>query len=240
MAGSDDEDFTVLLNRAGEGDRDAQARVWSAAYGELQIMARGARQSYATGRGGVPGATTIVHEAFLKAFAGRRPADPALGSVPGQAPAEAGRTPQWDSRAHFYGSLARAMAQFLVDWKRTNTRLKRGGGAQPAHLGDASDAVPSLDPLTDFDRALREVTPALVAELESLQKDAPEIADVVWLRYMAALSLEDTSAILGIAPRTVSKRWNIGRALLRRRLAPRLGMKAEDGDERSAHEAEGD
>jgi DNA-directed RNA polymerase specialized sigma24 family protein len=234
MAGTDHEDFTVLLNRAGEGDRDAQARVWSAAYGELQIMARNARSSYATGRPEVPGATTIVHEAFLKAFGGRSMRAEGTGSQPGGI-----RTPQWDSRAHFYGSLARAMAQFLVDWKRTNTRLKRGGGVQPAHLGDASDAVPSLDPLTDFDRALREVTPALVAELETLQKDAPEIADVVWLRYMAALSLEDTSAILGIKPRTVSKRWNIGRALLRRRLAPRLGMKTEDADERGAHGAEG-
>ena len=44
------------------------------------------------------------------------------------------------------------------------------------------------------------------------------MADVVWLRAMAGLSLEDTALVLGIRPRTVSKRWNIGRALLRREL----------------------
>jgi hypothetical protein len=39
---------------------------------------------------------------------------------------------------------------------------------------------------------------------------------------MAALSLEDTANILGIAPRTVSKRWNAGRAILRRALKKRF------------------
>jgi DNA-binding CsgD family transcriptional regulator len=36
---------------------------------------------------------------------------------------------------------------------------------------------------------------------------------------MVGLSLEQTSEILGIAPRTVSKHWNLGRAWLRRALA---------------------
>jgi DNA-directed RNA polymerase specialized sigma24 family protein len=36
---------------------------------------------------------------------------------------------------------------------------------------------------------------------------------------VAGLSLEDTALLLGIRPRTVSKRWNLGRALLRRDLA---------------------
>jgi DNA-binding CsgD family transcriptional regulator len=40
---------------------------------------------------------------------------------------------------------------------------------------------------------------------------------------MLGPSLEQTATILGIAPRTVSKHWNLGRAMLRRNLSERSG-----------------
>jgi len=207
-----DDEFTVLLNRARAGDEAAAAAVWQSAYAELRIMARSIRSMHA--RRTTPSATTIIHEAFLKTFGG------AAGARP-SSPSDADADRDWDGRAHFFGSFARAMAQFLVDWHRTASRLKRGGGVRTASLADADDAIPSLDPLTDFDRALREVTPTLVTELEQLQVDAPEVADVVWLRSLAALSLQETSLILGVSRSTVSKRWNLGRAMLRRRIGLR-------------------
>jgi RNA polymerase sigma factor (TIGR02999 family) len=208
-----DADFTALLLRAHAGEADALEVVWRSAYDELHAMARGIRRGY--DHRSTPSPTTIVHEAFLKTFGGR--AVRGDGASPSARPG-----PDWDSRAHFFGSFARAMAQFLIDWRRTATRLKRGGGAPTVGLGDGDGDLPSLEPLDDLNRALREVTPALVEELERLQADAPELASVVWLRYMAALSLDDTATILGIAPRTVSKRWNAGRAILRRELGRRL------------------
>ena len=71
----------------------------------------------------------------------------------------------------------------------------------------------------ELDEFFVDAAPAVVAALAELQTRAPEIADVVWLRCVAGLSLEDTAVVLGIRPRTVSKRWNLGRALLRRDLA---------------------
>lgn len=210
-----DDDFTMLLNRARGGDEAAAAAVWQSAYAELRVMARSIRSTHA--RRTTPSATTIIHEAFLKTFGG------AVGARSSSCPEEgAGRN--WDGRAHFFGSFARAMAQFLVDWHRTTHRLKRGGGTPTASIGDAEEAIPSLDPLTDFDRALREVTPRLVHELELLQCHAPEVAEVVWLRTMAALSVQDTSVILGVPRSTVSKRWNLGRAMLRRRIGLRSAV----------------
>lgn len=225
-----EEDLTVLLNRASAGDWDARERAWRTVYAELHAMARGVRYRYLGGRGGSaahgigstsgagspraggsPSPDTIVHEAFLKAFGGLA-------------------QPTWENRAHFFGSLARAMAQYIVDWRRTQGRQKRGGGAQPVILGDSADAIPSFRPLSDFDRAMREMTPQLLAELDRLQVDAPEFAAVVWLRYVGGLGVKDTAQVLGIGHRTVSKRWNLGRALLRVRLGGRSdGATAEDG-----------
>ena len=190
------EDFTVLLQRASGGDRTAQSAVWQSAYDELHVMAQGIRSTFGSHKGYVPSPTTVIHEAFLKAFGTTGVCD-------------------WENRAHFFGTLARAMGQVLVDWKRTDTRLKRGGVSATGSLGDFAGSIPDLKPLDDFDAAMRELSPHLVAVLEQLQIDAPEIADVVWLRYVAGLRLNTTAVILGIRPRTVSKRWNLGRAHLR-------------------------
>ena len=213
MAEDPGRDFTILINRAGAGDADAQSLVWSSAYGELRSMARGVRAGYAApGSGAAPSPTTIIHEAFLKSLSGHR------DRPPGQ---------RWDSRAHFFGSLARAMAQFLVDWRRTNTRQKRGGGRAGVSLDAFGPAVPTFEPIASFDQAMREITPDLLASLERLHVESPNAAEVVWLRYVGGLTLEETAAVLEISDRAVSKRWNVGRAWLRRELARRIGMGPE-------------
>lgn len=212
-----DDDFTVLLNRASDGDGGAADWVWNRSYSELRAMASGIRQGGAPGRrnGSIdaPSPTTIIHESFFKTFRAH-----GGGGAEGGA-AGAAITASWDSRAHFFGSVARAMGQFLVDWRRCASRQKRGGGQRPVSLGalDGHDPAAPADDLARIE--LRELTPALAAALERLRIRAPIVADVVWLRAMAGLSLEDTALVLGIRPRTVSKRWNIGRALLRRELA---------------------
>ncbi|MEY2715406.1 MAG: hypothetical protein RIT24_1749 [Planctomycetota bacterium] len=200
------DDFTVLLNRAAGGDGSAANAVWSRSYNELLAIARGVRPSLRAESVHAPSPTTIIHESFVKTF----------GAGSGTARAD---RPAWDSRAHFFGAVARAMSQFVIDWRRTATRQKRGGGERPIELGAfEEDVVPSREPENSAED-VAEFGPALAAALERLRTRAPEVADVVWLRAMAGLSLEDTAAVLGIRPRTVSKRWNLGRALLRREFA---------------------
>lgn len=201
MGGSDGHDLTEVLERASRGDDAARVEIWERSYGELHAIARSIRQPCAGAQAArFPGATTIVHEAFLKCDGGGGPTE-------------------WENRAHFFGSAARAMGQFLIDWRRTSTRQKRGGGRPTHSLGEAADRLPSFEPLADAARARAEWTPRLAAAMEALEKDAPQTARVVWMRYMLGLSLEQTADILGIAPRTVSKHWNLGRAWLRRELA---------------------
>jgi DNA-directed RNA polymerase specialized sigma24 family protein len=146
--------------------------------------------------------------------------------------ANRGDRPAWDSRAHFFGSVARAMSQFVIDWRRASRRRKRGGGERPVSFDDSlRTAEPVRGAPAELDEFFVDAAPAVVAALANLQTRAPEIADVVWLRCVAGLSLEDTAVVLGIRPRTVSKRWNLGRALLRRDLAR---LDPSDGDARDA------
>jgi len=196
------DDFTLLLNRAADGDGVATEAVWSRSYDELLAIARGIRPARATSSATVPSPTTIIHESFMKTFGPR---------------AASGERPGWDSRAHFFGSVARAMGQFVVDWRRASTRQKRGGGVRPYELDEARHAAGRVDTVAPDD--LAELLPQIAGALDRLRDQAPELADVVWMRCFAGLSLEDTAIVLGIRPRTVSKRWNLGRALLRRDLS---------------------
>jgi len=212
------DDFTILLNRAWTGDSRAAEAVWSRAYLDLHQMARGVRPARPVASVAAPGPTEIIHEAFVKVFR------------------SSGSGATWDSRAHFFGSVARAMTQFLVDWRRASGRIKHGGGSRTDSLGgqdlaqmrcskhDGADA----DEL--FDASARE---DLLSALEWLRNRAPDFADVVCIRYMAGLSLEDTALVLGISPRSVSKRWNLGRAMLRRRLRAKHGLDNERGPDGS-------
>lgn len=213
------DDFTLLLNRAAGGDGLATNAVWSRAYEELLAMARGIRPAVDSSSAHAPSPTTIIHESFMKTFG--------PGTV-----ANRGDRPTWDSRAHFFGSVARAMSQFVIDWRRASRRRKRGGGERPVSFDDSlRTAEPVRGAPAELDEFFVDAAPAVVAALANLQTRAPEIADVVWLRCVAGLSLEDTAVVLGIRPRTVSKRWNLGRALLRRDLAR---LDPSDGDARDA------
>ncbi|MEY3027401.1 MAG: hypothetical protein RLZZ238_2298 [Planctomycetota bacterium] len=194
------DDFTLLLNRAAEGDGGAVGEVWRHSYPELRAMARGLRPRVPQASTRAPTPTTIIHESFVKTFG--REGEPGSHS--------------WDSRAHFFGSVARAMSQFLIDWRRHTNRRKRGSGKAPASFqeqlhGDAGSGSDGGD--------TAEWMPHLLDALERLRIHAPQIAEVVWMRCVVRLSLEDTASLLGIRPRTVSKRWNLGRAMLRRDLS---------------------
>ncbi len=199
------DDFTLLLDRAASGDREAQRSVWERAYGELHRMARNLCDEGPRG----PGPTTVLHEGFLKTFGAASPTS-------------------WDNRAHFFGSYARAMGQCIVDWHRAARRLKRGGGERPIGLTEVGAEVIPIQPVGRFEDAISDLHILLAEAIDELSKEAPVTADVVRVRCLGGLSLPQASAVLGMAPRTVSKHWNLGRAQLRLRLAARLGMSEGD------------
>lgn len=191
-AGPRTEELTQLLNAASEGDGDAAARAWRAIYDDVRAMA--ARSCAHDAPRALLQPTLVVHELFLKMF----------GPEVAQA--------RWDDRRHFWGSVARAMSQYLIDLARSEGAAKRGGGYGRVDLDIAAGE------LSDTTRALSSTAVDALEALDRLECISPETAQVARLRFLSGMSIEQTAAALDIAPRTVNKRWTFAQAWLRRAL----------------------
>ncbi|MEM7165059.1 MAG: ECF-type sigma factor [Planctomycetota bacterium] len=132
--------------------------------------------------------TALVHEAFLRLSKGE----------PGKV---------YD-RTHLLATVARAMRQILIDHARRRGASKRGGNLARVQLD--SVALATEDQQLDF-----EVLHEALRELEKLN---PRQADIVELRFFGGLTIEETSEVLGVAPRTVRHDWQFARAWLLHRI----------------------
>lgn len=135
-------------------------------------------------------ATGLVHEAYLRL----------VGS---------GRPQEWNGRGHFFAAAAEAMRRILIENARRKKRLKHGGGRQQV------DLEPELLPIaTSSDEVL-----AVNEALDLLEKEDPQSAELVKLRYFAGLTVEEAGQVLGIPARSSYRIWAYARAWLYRELS---------------------
>ncbi|HEX4960430.1 MAG TPA: ECF-type sigma factor [Thermoanaerobaculia bacterium] len=185
MSRSSPEGITLLLRQCRAGSSEAEQELWPVLYRELKILAR----SVLRGRGGRPrlGATTLVHEAYLRL----------LG------PAASGL--EWNDRGHFFAVAARAMRFVLVDEARRRLAGKRDGVDTRAEIPE--DAVdPTGQPPEDV--------LAVHGALERLAKIHPRYEQLVEMRYFAGLSVDETADALGVSRPTVVRDWRAARTWL--------------------------
>jgi RNA polymerase sigma factor (TIGR02999 family) len=116
------------------------------------------------------------------------------------------RTVQWQNRAHFFGIAAQLMRRILVDHARTKKRVKRGGSGVRVSLDETTVAVKGQD---------LDVV-ALDEALERLAKIDEQQSRVVELRFFSGLTVEETSAVMGISAATVKRAWSRAKAGLHR------------------------
>ncbi len=110
----------------------------------------------------------------------------------------------WDGKAHFFWAAALAMRRILVERARQRGQGKRGGGwKRVPEIKKPEDGDPDSIDMITLDSAL--------VELESFD---PDMYRVVMMRYFAGLSIENTAALLDIAPVTVKRRWTVARLWL--------------------------
>ncbi len=197
------EDLTGLVNEAKAGNRAAAEQVWQCVYEELRSTARRMLGAPKLGAIDQSGPTTLIQKSFLDFFAKESPSK------------------EWDSRAEFFGALAKAMMRFLVDHRKTIGVATGGGVYRTIPLG--FDA-PTLQ---RFDDAVSAADESLLASISDLEQVHLIASQVVALRYICGLSIEQAGEALGIRPRTVSKHWNFARSWLRRDFARRLGITGE-------------
>ena len=113
-------DITELLDRWGQGDREAFQSLLPLVYKELRRLA--ARHLRQERRGHTLQPTALVHEAYLR-----------LSGL---------REVQLENRAHFFGTAARVMRRVLVDHARKHRAQKRGGAEAPVTLADVAAPAP--------------------------------------------------------------------------------------------------
>jgi RNA polymerase sigma factor (TIGR02999 family) len=129
--------------------------------------------------------TALVHEAYLRL----------VDVEPVQ---------QWDSRGHFFAAAAEAMRRILIDQARRKLRVKHGGACRRIdlnHLFPVSEAAPEA--LLAMDEAMAR-----------FEREAPEKARLVKLRYFTGCTLNEAAAMLGVSPATAKRYWAYARAWL--------------------------
>ncbi len=105
--------------------------------------------------------------------------------------------------------MGRAMRDTLVESSRRKGALKRGSHAARVELGEDEAAE---------ERAALELLDVHEALLE-LEREDPESAQVVLLRYFAGLTVPEIAEGLGCSVSSVERRWGYARAWLRRRMS---------------------
>ncbi len=138
-------------------------------------------------------ATALVHEAYL------RLADH--------------KDIVWKDRTHFLAIAAITIRRILVDHARRKGAAKRGDDDLRVTMSLAEVAgVPAQDlNLIDLDNALTE-----------LAVEKPDHAQVVELRFFGGITAAECAEVMGVAERTIDRRWRFARAWLYRRLADDL------------------
>lgn len=114
----------------------------------------------------------------------------------------------WDGRGHFYAAAAQAMRRILIDHARA--RRARGGSAV---------RIEDIDEVGALAASNSDTILAVDAALVRLEKEDPEAAAVVRLRFYAGLSVDQAAGALGYSPRTTARLWAYARAQLFRTLS---------------------
>lgn len=133
--------------------------------------------------------TALVHEAFVKLTNGK--------------------TMRWENRKHFFIVAGKVMRQVLADHAKGRLREKRGGDWQRVTLTGLAGANEGAE----LDAVALE---AALAELDTLNR---RHAQIVELRFLTGLTIDEVADVLGVSSRTVELDWRQARAWLRGRLS---------------------
>jgi RNA polymerase sigma factor (TIGR02999 family) len=133
-------------------------------------------------------ATALVHEAWIRLLGGA--------------------TQRFQNREHFFAAAAEAMRRILVDHARRKKSLKRGSGVVAEPLDEGAIMVAAAP---DELLAVHEALDRLSAE------DGPA-AELVKLRYVVGMTMEEAASAMGMAPRSAERLWTYARSWLKREI----------------------
>lgn len=171
-----------LIERANQGDPGATQELFAALYQELHAMAES--QVRRAGSGATLGATTLLHETYLR-----------LAGLEG---------PRFPDRSRFMAYASKAMRGLMIDYVRRRQAQKRGGEFEITAIGDSEPG-----PVGGGDELER-----LNLGLEQLTALDPALAQLVDLHFFCGFSFVEIAAMRGVTDRTVQQHWRKARMVL--------------------------
>src|SRR5262245_39665596 len=147
-------DLTGILSAIEHGDAHAADKLLPLVYDKLRKLAALLLAQEKPGQ--TLQATDLVHEAYLRLV-------------------DVDEAQHWNSRAHFFAAVAKAMRRILVEQARRKQAAKRGGQAERQDLHESQIAAPEPD----------EDLLAVHEALDLLAAADPVAADVVLHRFFA-------------------------------------------------------
>lgn len=186
--GAAEEKVEELLTRARNGDKQAERELIEEVYPHLHAIA--SRIFAGQKSDHTLQVTALIHEAFLK-FA-------------------MGGTDKVNNATHLYRLLARAMRQVLTDHARGKRRLKR------PQSNDRVDVDLTSLLVNEFEERIGGPTEALESALEVLEVEYPHMAELVDLRFFAALSNREYAQLKGISEQKSKRDWDLAKGQVKR------------------------
>lgn len=180
-------DITRLLKEWKAGNAKAGEELMARTYPELRRVAHAHLRRER--RGHTLQTTAVLHEAYLRL----------LRKGPGSV----------EDHEAFFRLMAAEIRHRLIDHARRRLAGKRGGGAAHENCDIAALAA-RVDSGNDIEPMLERLDQALV----ELGKSFPRAAQVVQLRFLAGLTMEETAKELDLSTGTVKRDWTFARAWL--------------------------
>jgi RNA polymerase sigma factor (TIGR02999 family) len=176
-----------LLELCNSGDGSALEELFPLVIDELRRIAHAHMRKESEGH--TLQTTALINEAYLKLIKQKEF--------------------KWENRTHFFAVASKVMRHILLDYARTRTRSKRGGGAVHVEFDESFEVSDEKSAeLIALDDALNQL-----AEIDELK------ARIVEMRHFGGMSVDETAQVLDIAPFTVMRHWNMAIAWLRREIA---------------------
>ena len=184
-------DITLLLqdlDRGGEGALDA---LMDAVYSDLEriALAHLSREFGKNVRSVTIEPAGLVNELFLRMIKQRK---------------------AYDNRGQFFSIATKMMLRVLLDYKRKRLAVKRGGDQKRISFFLDGHAIPEESRSTNVEIEIESLSTALL-ELESIDSRQ---ADVVKMRVVWGLNIEEIALALDMSASTVKRDWRFAKAWL--------------------------